>query len=298
MQHGGGTRIWLFESVSGGEVGLDGCPKESISISRREHSIMPSNGDPPISQDVYNALASGYNGITSAAIREHYEWPAVRSLLPDVAGLDVLDAACGDGFYTRQLVKDGATVVGVDASQEMVERARERFSDQNRASIYESDITDGVSQFGAEQFDLVVCQLALEHIEDWESVFAGFSRVLKPHGRVVISTSHPVRDYVDAEFPVRDQILADSATYAEVERVDRDWGDGTESFLVPFYRRPFEEVIRPAIDAELLVEDVVEPEVTDAFREARPDHAYTFYEGPPNFICLRFVKVTTSTYDA
>lgn len=258
---------------------------------------MPSNSDPPVSQDAYDELASGYDGITSAAIREHYEWPAVRSLLPDASGLHVLDAACGDGFYTGQLVEQGATVVGVDASREMAERARERFSDQDRVEIRETDLTDGLAHLGVEQFDLVVCQLALEHIEDWESVFGGFNRVLKPHGRVVISTSHPVRDYVDAEFSVRDQILADSATYAEVEQVERDWGGEAETFLMPFYRRPFEAVIRPAIDAEMLVEDLVEPEVTDAFQEARPNLADKFYEGPPNFICLRFVKMPTSTRD-
>lgn len=252
---------------------------------------MPSTNGPPISREAYDELASEYDEITSAAIRETYEWPAVRSLLPELAELRVLDAACGDGLYTEQLVKRGATVVGIDASPEMVALARERFTDTDQAVIHEADLTDGLAFLDAEQFDVVLSQLALEHIEDWKSVFTAFSRVLKPRGRVVISTSHPVRDYTDAEFSVRDQILAESATYAEVERVDRDWGNDTEEFCIPFFRRPLEAMFRPAINAGFLLEDLVEPEVTDAFRKARPDLADQFYHGPPNFLCIRLVKV-------
>lgn len=247
------------------------------------------DGDGPAACEQYDALADSYDAITGAAIREHYEWPAVESLLPPLDGLHVLDAACGDGFYTERIVDHGATAVGVDASAEMVERARERFVDDDRVSVDRADLTHGLTEFDDEAFDLVCCQLALEHVQDWASVFSAFERVLTPGGRVVVSTSHPVRDYLDAEFDVREQILADGATYREIERVDRDWGD-EESFVLPFYRRPLTAVFRPATDAGLLVERVVEPTVSDAFREARPDLAERFEEGPPNFLCLRFLK--------
>lgn len=127
---------------------------------------MPSDSDPPVSREAYDEIASGYEVITSAAIREYYEWPAVQSILPDLAGCNVLDAACGDGFYTEQLVERGATVVGVDASSEMISRARERFIDADRVTVEEADLTDGLPSLEDEQFDLVLCQLALEHIED------------------------------------------------------------------------------------------------------------------------------------
>lgn len=247
------------------------------------------DGDEPAAREQYDTLAESYDAITGAAIREHYEWPAIESLLPSLDGLDVLDAACGDGFYTERIVERGATAVGVDASEEMVERARERFADDDRVTVDRADLTDGLTEFDDEAFDLVCCQLALEHVRDWASVFSAFERVLKPGGLLVVSTSNPVRDYVDAEFDVREQILADEATYGEVERVDRDWGD-EESFVLPFYRRPLAELFRPATDAGLLVERVVEPTVTDDFLEARPELAERFSEGPPNFLCLRFLK--------
>jgi|GEM_PF-304453 len=266
----------------------------------------PSTDDPP-ARETYDDLADGYGDITGAAIREHYEWPAVRDLLAPLDGTRVLDAACGDGFYTARLVESGADAVGVDASPEMVARARERFDGDGRGDaereergdaddggspevpIREADLTDGLPGFDDEAFDLVLCQLALEHVADWPAVFEAFARVVRPGGRVVVSTSHPVRDYVDAEYDEREHVLADGATYGAVERADRDWGD-EESFVVPFYRRPLQAVFEPATDAGLLVERVVEPGVTAALEERAPDRAETFVDGPPNFLCLRFLK--------
>ncbi|WP_436925704.1 class I SAM-dependent methyltransferase [Halosimplex amylolyticum] len=254
---------------------------------------MSPEDDPPISRSTYDELAPGYEDITDAAIREHYEWPTVQRLLPPLEGERVLDAACGDGFYTARLAEAGADPVGVDASPAMVRRARDRFDDEQvpgEITVHEADLTDGLPFLDDAAFDLVLCQLALEHVRDWSPVFEAFARVLRPGGHAVISTSHPVRDYVDAEFFVRDHVLAESATYDDIERVDRDWGDEGDPFVVPFYRRPLQAVFGPATEAGLLVERVLEPEVTDVFAEIAPDHAAEFRDGPPNFLCLRFLK--------
>ena len=259
---------------------------------------MPAEDD-PVSRSTYDELAEGYDEITAKPIREDYEWPAVDELLPPLDDRGVLDAACGDGFYTERFVERGARVVGVDASPEMVERARERFAGRTgddagtadiTVPIHEADLTEGLPFLADESVDVVVCQLALEHVEDWTTVFETFERVLRPGGRVVVSTSHPIRDYVDAEFQTRAHVLSESAAYAAVERVDRDWGDERDEFVVPFYRRPLQAVFEPATDAGLLIERVREPEVSDAFADAKPEYAEQFREGPPNFICLRFLK--------
>ncbi|WP_135365806.1 class I SAM-dependent methyltransferase [Halosimplex halophilum] len=280
------------DDASSGEepAGEERVDDRNRGDERNGNADRPPDGPP--ARDTYDDLAPGYEDITGAAIREHYEWPVVRELLPSLDGRRVLDAACGDGFYTERLVAAGADAVGVDASPEMVARARERFGDPDtEIPVHEADLTAGLPFLDDGSFDLVLCQLALEHVEDWPSVFGAFARVLRPGGRVVVSTSHPVRDYVDAEYGAREHVLADGATYGQVERADRDWGD-EEPFVVPFYRRPLQAVFEPATDAGLLVERVREPGVTDAFAEREPDRIEPFVDGPPNFLCLRFLKPT------
>jgi 2-polyprenyl-3-methyl-5-hydroxy-6-metoxy-1,4-benzoquinol methylase len=51
----------------------------------------------------------------------HYDRPACLSLLGDVTGKAVLDAACGPGLYAAELVRRGARVTGFDQSPRMVE---------------------------------------------------------------------------------------------------------------------------------------------------------------------------------
>ena len=46
----------------------------------------------------------------------HYDRPACLSLLGDVAGKRILDAACGPGLYAAELIRRGADVVGFDQS--------------------------------------------------------------------------------------------------------------------------------------------------------------------------------------
>lgn len=61
-----------------------------------------------------------------SACNAHYDRPAVLTELGEVAGKQVLDAACGPGFYALELIKRGAEVTAFDASQSMVDLARTR----------------------------------------------------------------------------------------------------------------------------------------------------------------------------
>ncbi|MCB0202381.1 MAG: methyltransferase domain-containing protein, partial [Anaerolineae bacterium] len=83
--------------------------------------------EPPIAQDAYTTLADDYAArIDSKAHNAFYDRPAVISLLPDVAGLHVLDAGCGPGAYAEWLLDHGAQVVAVDANEKMLAHARAR----------------------------------------------------------------------------------------------------------------------------------------------------------------------------
>src|SRR4030065_1024204 len=58
------------------------------------------------------------------ALCDKLEKELVFSLIAIKHGDAVLDAGCGTGNYTIELAKRGANVVGVDSSEEMLDRAR------------------------------------------------------------------------------------------------------------------------------------------------------------------------------
>ena len=58
--------------------------------------------------------------------------PVLTELVGDVAGREVLSLACGQGQDARLLAHLGATVTGVDVSEEMLRHARRHEADQQR----------------------------------------------------------------------------------------------------------------------------------------------------------------------
>jgi ubiquinone/menaquinone biosynthesis C-methylase UbiE len=97
-----------------------------------------------------------------------------------------LDAACGTGRHTAQLVARGHRVVGVDASPEMLAKARARVPD---ADFRLGDLRR--LPVDAASVDLVVCALALTHVPDLAPAVDELARVLRPGGRLVLSDFHP-----------------------------------------------------------------------------------------------------------
>ena len=59
----------------------------------------------------------------------------ILSWLAPQAGERILDVGCGDGVLTEDLVKAGATVVGVDLSEQLLAAARARGLDVRRADV-------------------------------------------------------------------------------------------------------------------------------------------------------------------
>jgi SAM-dependent methyltransferase len=116
--------------------------------------------------------------------RARYWWAASA-----VAGKEVLDAGCGNGYGLRMLAAAGpARLVGVDLSAEAVTRAQQEAA--GAAEVVEGDVHD--LPFGDESFDVAVCFEVIEHVERQDEVLRELRRVLRPHGTLLISS--PNRD--------------------------------------------------------------------------------------------------------
>jgi 2-polyprenyl-3-methyl-5-hydroxy-6-metoxy-1,4-benzoquinol methylase len=137
----------------------------------------------------YDAVADFYiSGFDSA---DDPASLALLDLLGPVAGLRVLDVACGHGRMTRELARRGADVVGIDISGSLVSRARETEQDEPLGISYiHADIT-APEVLGDDGFDVTACNFGLSDIDDLDAAVTTISGALRPRGRFVFSILHP-----------------------------------------------------------------------------------------------------------
>lgn len=139
----------------------------------------------------YDAVAEfyieGFDSIDDPASR------ALLDLLGPVAGLQVLDVACGHGRITRELARQGATVVGIDLSGALITRAREAEPDEQPGIRYLHDDVTRPGSLGAFPggFDVAACNFGLSDIDDLDAAITAIGAALKPRGHFAFSIVHP-----------------------------------------------------------------------------------------------------------
>jgi SAM-dependent methyltransferase len=206
---------------------------------------------------------------------DYYERPVMYSLLGDVEGKRVLDAGCGPGSYAAWLVSQGADVVAIDASPEMVTRTKARLG--GSFQVHLADLNGPLSFVEAGAFDLVLCALVLDYIEDWEAVLAEFGRVLVAGGCLVFSVHHPF--FLDLKV---DAQIEDS--YFSTQLLEEDWR--LFGLTIPAYRRPLGAMTAALWKAGFVIEQIVEPLPTAECKVAYPEH-YEQLSRHPVFLCFR-----------
>ena len=101
----------------------------------------------------------------------------------------VLDAGCGTGNFTFRLLKKGCRVVGIDISEDMLKKAREKAQKKDlsvafhQMDMYQLDFAD-------ESFDAVFSMATFEFIKEPQKAYQELYRVLKPQGKLLIGTIH------------------------------------------------------------------------------------------------------------
>jgi cyclopropane fatty-acyl-phospholipid synthase-like methyltransferase len=108
-------------------------------------------------------------------------------------GSPVLELACGSGAYVIPLAEKGISIIGVDISDEMLSRAKEKAAARNVAvDLRKSDIRDFELN---QKFPLILLPgNSLQHLltrQDVEKCFAAVKRHLTPNGRFVVEVFNP-----------------------------------------------------------------------------------------------------------
>lgn len=148
----------------------------------------------------YDPIAEQYQRSKQQAWRTYIECFTFMKLIGDLRGLNVLDVACGEGFYTRMIRERGAArVTGVDLSHRMIELAREQEA-QHRLGI-EYVVGDARELPDSRQFDLVIAAYLLNYARDGrqlQAMYDGLARSLRPGGRFVTVNSSPALTFASA----------------------------------------------------------------------------------------------------
>jgi arsenite methyltransferase len=111
----------------------------------------------------------------------------VRAALAVRPGERVLDVGCGPGFYTEELLAEvgrEGSVVGVDASPQMLAVATKRCERFPNVAFHEGDAT--ALPVEEASFDAALCVQVLEYVADATAALAQMRRALRPGGRVVV----------------------------------------------------------------------------------------------------------------
>ena len=119
------------------------------------------------------------------ALVKEYEKELIISLLKPKKGDKILDAGCGTGIFTEDILEYGALVVGIDISLPMLTRAGAKLEGYPFLTVLGTMIC---LPFADGTFDKVVSITALEFIEDGRKALQELFRVTKRRGSILVAT--------------------------------------------------------------------------------------------------------------
>jgi SAM-dependent methyltransferase len=137
------------------------------------------------------ARAEGWADTVAGDMERHYSpgrtWETLaRGMTQLVETGDVLDVASGDGVLAELLAPRAHSIICVDASQRVVDAARQRLNAFGNVEVQVGDMH--ALAFPDARFDLVLLMHALTYSERPAAVIAEASRVLRRGGRVLAAT--------------------------------------------------------------------------------------------------------------
>ncbi|MFO0998410.1 MAG: bifunctional 2-polyprenyl-6-hydroxyphenol methylase/3-demethylubiquinol 3-O-methyltransferase UbiG [Alphaproteobacteria bacterium] len=102
-------------------------------------------------------------------------------------GLRILDIGCGGGLLSEPLARMGGEVLGIDATEQNVDVAKEHARASELACDYRHATAEELAAEGA-MFDVVISMEVVEHVPDAGAFIAAAGALVRPGGALVLST--------------------------------------------------------------------------------------------------------------
>ena len=142
-------------------------------------------------QDAYKEWSDIYDSNTN--LTRDLDSTVTRNLLTSRRFESILELGCGTGKNTVFFAEIGSSVQALDFSEGMIQKAKEKVKVGNVGF----EVADLTKRWNCEDnaYDLVSCNLVLEHIENLSHIFAEAARALKTGGVFLVNELHPFRQY-------------------------------------------------------------------------------------------------------
>ena len=103
-------------------------------------------------------------------------------------GARVLDVGCGGGLLSEALAAAGAEVTGIDLAPDLLKVARLHRLESGVQVDYREQSAESLAAEMPGAFDAVACMEMLEHVPDPSSILRACAALLRPGGRLLVST--------------------------------------------------------------------------------------------------------------
>jgi ubiquinone/menaquinone biosynthesis C-methylase UbiE len=155
-------------------------------------------------QKLYDETALRWVRTEPSSLSDFTARPVVLDMCEPIAGLQVLDLGCGEGYCSRQLKQRGAkTVHGMDLSEKMIAAAKAQENKYPLGISYEVNCATNLNQLADEEIDLVVAVFLFNYltVDQTQQCMTEVFRILRPGGRFVFSVPHPALPYMREKNP-------------------------------------------------------------------------------------------------
>ena len=177
---------------------------------------------------------------------DSYQEKVIAPNLTRILGLtkntQILDLACGQGFFSRKWKTLGAHVVGADISKELIAQARKHSKDIE----YFATPAHKLGFAKDASYDVVTIVLAIQNIANMSEVFQEINRVLKKGGRLVLVLNHPA-----FRIPKRSSWEWDAKAGKQYRRIDGYLSSAT----VPIVMHPGQEASEETVSYHRPLQD-------------------------------------------
>lgn len=233
------------------------------------------------SKTYWSSIAENYDAVVKESGDQSQQLiinPVVQELLGDLKDKSVLDAGCGNGYWTRRMAETAQRVVGVDFTEELIERARSRGVPKNAEFIIGNLERLLLAK---DTFDVVLMSMVLLDLEDLSTPIGEIARVTKQGGKVIVSTTHPC-----FENPPNTHSLKDAQGNKTGRVISNYFVTGLVKDEPNHYQHwhyKISDLINCFAVNHLFVEKLVEPNGAGTLKNGGIDHF-------PYFLIMRFKK--------